>query len=99
MIKDNTTTSDYPKTLLIRNTVGGMIWQIYHVNNIHEADRLADNATKNGFYGISLEEHMPDSEETFPDWRIVGKELVELALIDAKNESHLNALENMSPEQ
>lgn len=97
-MQDNTTTPDYPKTLLIRNTVGGMIWQIYHVNNIHEANRLAANAAKNCFEGISLEEHKPDQEETFPDWRIVGKELVDLTAIDAKNESDLNALESMSPE-
>jgi hypothetical protein len=60
---------EFPKTLVIRNTPGGMIWQIYHVKAQYEADRLTKNALRNGFYGITLEEYQPDEEETFPDWR------------------------------
>lgn len=68
-MQDNTTNGDYPKTLLIRNEVGGMIWQLYHVEKLIEAERLAENATNNGFYGISLEDYQPSAEETFPGWR------------------------------
>jgi len=65
---DFTTNTNYPKTLIIRNHQGGMIWQIYHVNNYNEAEILSNNATKNGFYAISLEDKR-DDKETFPDWR------------------------------
>lgn len=60
---------DYPKTLMIRNSPGGMIWQVYHVHNKAEADRLASNANRNGFYGSTLEDYQPNQEETWPDWR------------------------------
>ena len=59
----------YPKTLMIRNHNGGMIWQVYHVNTQSEADKLANNAYGNGFYGSTLEDYQPDYEETWPDWR------------------------------
>ena len=59
----------YPKTLMIRNEKGGMIWQVYHVQKQSEADKLAVNAYKNGFYGSTLEDHQPEYEETWPDWR------------------------------
>lgn len=59
----------YPKTLVIRNSVGGMIWQIYHVQKESEAVKIAANAHGNGFYGITLEDHQPEYKETWPDWR------------------------------
>ena len=69
MFKNITTSSEYPKTLVIRNTKGGMIWQIYHVNELYEADRLSFNATKNGFESCTLEDYHFNHEETFVDWR------------------------------
>ena len=60
----------YPKTLVIRNHTGGMIWQIYHVKKKHEADKLSSNATKNGFMAITLEDYQPELEENWPDWRV-----------------------------
>lgn len=69
MYKDVSTTDTYPKTLVIRNQEGGMIWQIYHVQKESEAKKLSENATSNGFYGITLENHQPDESETWPDWR------------------------------
>lgn len=69
---------DYPKTLVIRNHEGGMVWQVYHVEKLIEAERLAGNATRNGFQAITLEDYQPDREETFPDWRETdgGKEII-----------------------
>lgn len=69
MYKDITTNSDYPKTLVIRNHEGGMIWQIYHVQKKNEAEKLSFNATRNAFEAITLEDYQPDYEETWPDWR------------------------------
>jgi hypothetical protein len=69
----------FPKTLVIRNEPGGMIWQVYHVQNNSEADLLKSNADRNGFYGVSLEEYQPELKETWPDWRETGKALVEKA--------------------
>ena len=63
------TDDNYPKTLMIRNHKGGMIWQIYHVEKKSEADKLAANAFKNGFYGSTLEDYQPQFQETWPDWR------------------------------
>lgn len=68
-MQDNTTDEIYPKTLIIRNEFEGLIWQIYHVDKLSVAERLAANATANGFYGISLEDYQPQEEETFPNWR------------------------------
>lgn len=65
----NNTDNKFPKTLEIRNTSGGMIWQIYHVNNIKEAEILSKNALKNGFMESTLVEYNKDTEETFPNWR------------------------------
>lgn len=78
MYADLTTTDIYPKTLLIRNEVGGWIWQVYHVQKLSEARKLAVNATRNGFYGITLEDHQPEYKETFPLWRETegGKEII-----------------------
>lgn len=69
MYKDLTTTEKYPKTLVIRNHEGGAIWQIYHVQEKYEAETIANGATNNGFEAITLEEHQPNLEETFPNWR------------------------------
>jgi len=69
MYKDLTSDSNYPKTLVVRNHEGGMVWQIYHVQKEREARMLAANATINGFEAITLEDHHPDIEETWPDWR------------------------------
>ena len=62
-------TTGYPKTLLIRNTPNGMIWQIYHVDNKHQAIYLSTNAKSNAFEGIILENYQPSYEETSPEWR------------------------------
>jgi len=69
MLIDESTTESFPKTLLIRNTEDGMIWQIYHVNNGKEAEILAENALSNGFLSSTLEDHYKDEKETWPDWR------------------------------
>lgn len=61
--------TDYPKTLIIRNTPDGGIWQIYYVQNQYEADKLSKNANRNGFYGITLEDYQSEHKETFPNWR------------------------------
>jgi hypothetical protein len=72
----------YPKTLIIRNTEGGLIWQVYHVNNIQEAAILAHNADGNGFLDITLEDHKPEMEQTWEDWRETtgGQNIVEKSL-------------------
>jgi hypothetical protein len=77
MYTDISTTPSYPKTLVIRNHEGGMIWQIYHVDKEKEAERLSDRAYANGFFAITLEDHRPGSEETWPDWRLTpgGEEI------------------------
>ena len=71
------TSTNFPKTLMIRNTPDGCIWQIYHVQKQSEADKLFANANRNGFWGITLEDYQPEYEETFPDWRETkgGKEI------------------------
>ena len=60
---------NFPKTLMIRNHEGGMIWQVYHVKNLKEVEWLSGNALKNGFLGSTLENYQPEHEETWPDWR------------------------------
>lgn len=69
MFKDISTNEVYPKTLVIRNHEGGMIWQVYHVQKLSEAQKLSINATINGFEDITIEDHREDFEETWPDWR------------------------------
>lgn len=69
MYQDISTSENYPKTLMIRNHEGGMIWQVYHVQKQSEADKLAANAHGNGFWGSTLENHQPAYQETWPDWR------------------------------
>jgi hypothetical protein len=68
MYTDISTTS-FPKTLMVRNHKGGMIWQVYHVDNIDDVERLTSNAYRNGFYGSTLEDYQAEREETWPDWR------------------------------
>ena len=71
MFEDISTTGfKYPKTLVIRNTVGGAIWQIYHVDNIDQAFHLSKNAKNNAFHGRTLEDYQPNEGETFPNWRM-----------------------------
>jgi hypothetical protein len=66
----NISTNDaYPKTLVVRNYEGGMIWQVYHVQKEGEASKLSANATMNGFEAITLEDYQPSTKETWPDWR------------------------------
>lgn len=78
MFTNNITNKRYPKTLIIRNSEGGAVWQIYHVQKEKEAALLADNATQNGFEAITLEDHQPELVETWPDWRETegGKEII-----------------------
>lgn len=69
MFENNTQDNKFPKTLEIRNTEDGMIWQIYHINNLKEAEILSINAAKNGFYSRRVVDFRKEEEETFPDWR------------------------------
>lgn len=69
MYRNTSILEEYPKTLLIRNTVGGMIWQIYHVEKESEAAKLSDRATLNGFQDCELTDYKEDQEQTWPDWR------------------------------
>ena len=69
MLVDESNSNAFPKTLFIRNSVGGMIWQVYHVQKLKEAEILSHNATMNGFESCILENHNADYEETFPNWR------------------------------
>lgn len=77
MYKDISSGS-FPKTLIIRNHLGGMIWQVYHVEKESEADKISSNATSNGFESITLEDYQPEMEQTWPDWRETegGKEII-----------------------
>lgn len=65
---DNSINNNYPKTLLIHSTEGGLVWQVYHVQSESEANNLSKNAEGNGFQYRQLVDHTND-EETFPDWR------------------------------
>lgn len=78
MYTDNSTNGKYPKTLVIRNHEGGMVWQIYHVEKEKEAEILAHNATGNGFQAITLEDHQPELKQTWEDWRETegGKKII-----------------------
>jgi hypothetical protein len=78
MYRDNSASDNFPKTLIIRNHEGGMIWQVYHIQKESEAQKISDNATMNGFEAITLEDYISDYEETWPDWRETagGKEII-----------------------
>lgn len=58
----------FPKTLEIRNTPTGMIWQIYHVQSEKEVAVLTYNSQKNGFLGQTVVPYTGE-QETFPRWR------------------------------
>ena len=70
MFEDISTGNTYPKTLVIRNSVGGAIWQVYHVDNIYQAVYISKGAKANCFEGRTLEDYQPNEEETFPNWRM-----------------------------
>lgn len=76
MYRDSTKTSFYPKTLLIRNQEGGMIWEIFHVRNEREIVGLTKNATDYGYQSITLEDYQPEMEESFPGWRVTASKNV-----------------------
>ena len=85
----NETLNDiYPKTLLIRNTVGGAIWQLYHVQKESEAQKLSINAEKNGFWGRTLVDYRETEEETYSNWRTTkgGKKIIEENVLKNENE-------------
>lgn len=69
---------NYPKTLFIHNSPGGMIWQVYHVKSEHEAKQLSENANRNGFMSVNLKDYDNTYDETFPDWRETegGKKII-----------------------
>jgi hypothetical protein len=69
IFNDISTTEKFPKTLVIRNHEGGMIWQVYHVEKLSEGEKISYNATMNGFESITLEDYQPEMEQTWPDWR------------------------------
>ena len=75
----NSGSDKWPKTLLIHNHVGGMVWQVYHVEKMSEAKALAKNANGNGFSHITLEDYQIEQEQTWPDWRETegGKKICE----------------------
>lgn len=79
MFTDISMDNNYPKTLVIRNHSGGLVWQIYHVQTEKEAEILSSNATANGFEAITLEDYQPELEETWPDWRETegGRKIIE----------------------
>lgn len=74
---NNTTDNNYPKTLFIRNTKGGMVWQVYHVEALVEAERISANATRNGFESCTLEDHKPDEPQTWEDWRETAQGIID----------------------
>ena len=76
MYIDKTTNNQYPKTLLIHNEEGGLVWQVYHVEKEIEAKRLSYNATLNAFEHITLNDYLPDMEQTWKDWRNNAKNII-----------------------
>jgi hypothetical protein len=69
MFSNVSNNENFPKTLIIRNHLGGAIWQVYHVQKLSEVEKLSFNATMNGFEAITLEDYQEDMEETWSDWR------------------------------
>lgn len=69
---DLSSNDQFPKTLLIYNTEGGMVWQVYHVETESEANNLSKRADRNGFMHRELVDKTED-DETFPDWRLTQK--------------------------
>jgi hypothetical protein len=62
--------NNWPKTLVIRNSKGGLIWQVYHVNNDAQAIHITEGAHDNGFESVTLQDYDEDMVETFPNWRM-----------------------------
>jgi len=85
MYKDISTDNNYPKTVLIRNSPDGMIWQIYHVNSERAAAIIAKRAKDNAFEGVTLEDYQPNMEETSPNWQNDFSADVELRLLEGTN--------------
>lgn len=85
MYKNISTTTEFPKTLVVRNTPDGMIWQIYHVKTERGAKIIAEGADRGGFEGVTLENHQPELEETFPNWQNDIRNSVELRLLEGGN--------------
>ena len=56
------------RQLLIRNTPGGCVWQVYHIKSDLEYDLITRTASGNGFLSFTVETEC-DMEETFPGWR------------------------------
>lgn len=69
VLEDLSTTDNYPKTLLIHNTREGAVWQVYHVEKRSEALQLARIAQLNAFHYRTLNDYMPDEQQTWEDWR------------------------------
>lgn len=67
-MNDKSISPKFPKTLLIRNTKGGGIWQVYHVDNFAQAIFLSNNAKRNGFEEQTLIDLDTSFSETFPGW-------------------------------
>lgn len=65
---NNSLNNVYPKTLLIHNTKGGAVWQVYTIDNVHQISILVEGAKGNAFMYVTLEDWTGD-EETFPNWR------------------------------
>lgn len=64
--------NDYPKTLLIHNDRHGIIWQVYHINDIIEQEIIMEGAKRNAFMYIRAINYDSEYEETFKDWRNSG---------------------------
>lgn len=63
---------EFPETkqLWIRNTKGGLIWQVYNVKSWLEVDLLTHTAKANGFRDWEvIGNNITPHEETWPDWR------------------------------
>lgn len=68
VLRDTSTNNNYPKTLLIRNEVGGMVWQLYHVPSLESAILLAYTSRTQGYEDQELVDYKPESEENYPEW-------------------------------
>lgn len=67
---DESTNDSWPKTLLIQNTLDGLVWQVYHVNNELEVSILSENAWNNDFEVQKLIDFDDfHYKETWPGWR------------------------------
>lgn len=88
MLEIISTTDTFPKTVMVRNTVGGMIWQVYHVNHVRSAEIIAEYASKASFESVTLEDFQPNMEETFPNWRNECDD--ELARLEGKHNKPLS---------